>query len=621
MPLEPPAAIQSRRPHVRRLAPVLVTALIFVLCSFSILQDVLKYGVNVPFWDEWGWIAELRDLDSGAKTWLDIVSARHGEHLTGGYILFSALVWHLTAMSLRMSMVFNWLVAFGFCVLSAWLTARELGSRSAIPWVVLGASGFFIFNPAAYQLWLWAHPALYVWPYLLFLAGVLLMQSGLAPGTKLVIAGVLAITGTFVAGNGLLLWLMLPLLLCGYHGVRALTANRLHAIVFGVLFSAAATSYTLLLIRPQQSEVPVAACSPAAMASFFLAYTGNLVSMSLSPQPVFLAQGLGALLIVLFLAALWCEVRLATRAARRRVVLIWAVIGSFSLISGALATLARCSLGPTYPLDASRYAQASAFLPIAVVILGAMALEDLAASAPLRWKPYSLLVSLLSVMVFIAVSARYGQARAAEALMQHTRFSELAGKVAALAVKEIPLPAYREIFPWDDPAGFLSSVEFLNRRGWLQPRVWDPRFVNSLPAGEDSPRTGHIDAAAFGNTGLELRGWAYLPERRERAHAVIVTAASGGSPKIVGVAFTSQPRPDVYAATQQPETFATGWTISIAPESIPAGAARVSIRCYGYDAETGKAHLLAHPREVALPPRADARPRWLAEPKSGELKT
>lgn len=605
--LEAPPAAELRRAHAQHFAVVALAVVVLAACSLAILLNTIRYGVNVPFWDEWSWVAELRDFHHGTKSWLDLLTASSGEHLVATQILYVALAWHITAMNLRTVMMLNWSVALGFCILSAWLTARELGYRSIIPWVVLGASGFLVFNPAAYQLWLWAFPPVYVIPYFLLVIGVLVIQSRLGHGTKLLAAGLLAIAGTFTGGNGLLLWLVLPALFCRYHGVRALKTCRAHGIAFGALLCIVAAAYFVLVSGAYKSPAPPGTCSGAAIAWFFLAYTGNLVSLSLSPHPVFLAQGLGVLLIALFSAALYYEFHLAASLARRRVALIWALVGGLSLFSGVPVAFMRCSFGPSYPLEASRYALASAFFPIAVVVLSAMALEDLTSDGRLRLKPYSLVLSLLSVVAFIALSARYQQTQRAEALVQNTRFSELEGKVAALALTEVSLPAYRQIFPREDHAEFASSVEFLNRKGWLHPPLWGRDFVRSLPAGEDDQRAGYLDKAEFGKTGLELTGWAYLPDRRERAHGVIITAsAAGETPKIVGVTFTSQPRPDVYAAVRGPDAFATGWTISIPRDRLPAGAAHVIIRCYGYDAETGRAHLLPHPRDIALPSPAPA---------------
>jgi hypothetical protein len=157
-----------------------------------------------------------------------------------------------------------------------------------------------------------------------------------------------------------------------------------------------------------------------------------------------------------------------------------------------------------------------------------------------------------------------------------------------------PLPQYRKLFSYDSVSEFKSSVEFLGNKHLLRPGLWDSAFVRRLA--ESRPRAG--EETRFGTLNyvhvlpdrLQLAGWAFLPDRRERADAVIVTIQPPGQEsRIVGVAFPESPRPDI-AAVRGPATMNIGWATDIGAEALTPS--RFLIRCFAYDVESGAAYPL-----------------------------
>jgi hypothetical protein len=588
---------------VQQWAIAVVSILVLAFCSLSILNKTVHYGVNVPFWDEWDFIGTLRSADAGGLSWLRLVLTTKGEHDVGALILSSALSWHLTAMDELGIMLWNWSLAVVFCLLCMWITAKELSYQSAIPWVALAASGFFVFNPAAYQVWLWALPLVYVLVFLLAAIGVRLIQSRLPAGIKLIATGAVATAATFTLANGAVLWAMLPAFLTKYHSVRTIVARRAYAVGFALLFCGSMVACLKVAVSyDSPAHGSDAGLNIHQIVLFFLAYTGNFVSLSLAPQPLTLARAAGVLIMVLFFAASIVELRLSLSLERRRAVWIWIGIGGLSLVSGLGAAITRYSFGATYPLDASRYVLASSFLPVAVVILTTMALEDLAL-LNIRLKLYSSLLALLSVLGFIAIAARAQQTGAALPLMVHSYFQELHGKVSVAAVNGFELPEYRNIFPKDNFDDFKAKVDFLNRKGWLHPAVWDQQYLKRLPTSPDQGSAGFLETVQVTATTIELVGWAYLPERGERAHAIMVIADSGSGPSIAAVCFPTVSRSDVYAAIGNYEALSTGWKAAVPVTAVSGGS--ILIRAYAYDAVTGQAHLLKGSRTVQVEAGAD----------------
>jgi hypothetical protein len=170
--------------------------------------------------------------------------------------------------------------------------------------------------------------------------------------------------------------------------------------------------------------------------------------------------------------------------------------------------------------------------------------------------------------------------------------NELKGKVALSAANFVMLPEYRNIFPYDDWNQFRVLANFITTEAGLRPGMWDNRFVQGLAAlAPESGNYGFVDHIAADKDTVVVQGWAYLDDRGEAADAVIITGASTGErPRLVAVAFPSQVRPDVAAATKSDLALETGWSATIPQAAIPGGP--TSLRFYAYDAESGRVHPL-----------------------------
>jgi hypothetical protein len=540
--------------------------------ALVILFQILRYGVDVPFWDQWDFVRALRRISGGELSWARLLFASQGEHQIGMQVLLSAIAWRLTGMHMLAVMAMNWAVAALYCVLAMAVTRRALPAGGAIPWLVLGASAFFVFNPAAYQVWLWGLPLVHLLIPLLFLAGVFAAQSSIPDGLKIAVAAAAALTASFTLTSGLLLWAMFPPLLWHYASPRPFRRQRAAAAVYGLALLASLAPYALgTHAGPGPADGP---SGPVTMAGFFLAYTGNLVSLSADAAPVAWAQLAGAALLLFFVPAGVLAARELYGKPQWAALMVWCAVGGYSILAGVLVALGRHRFGVPYAVESSRYVLASSFLPIACVAIGCLLIAALAARLPARLHLYSWTLCGTLALVLAAGGFRVLQMHRARALMEHTHYWQTAGKVAAAAANLVDLPQYRQIYSTDNRPDFVLSANFLNSRGWLRPPLWDERFVAELsrPEFRPAPAYGAVETAERTDAGLRLSGWARLADRPDRAHAVIVL----GGGKILAVVFPSELRPDG----------ASIWSAEIPAEEAP-------VRCFAYDAHSGAAHRLA----------------------------
>jgi len=565
-----------------RIAVRLFTVAIAALCAGWALTHIRRYGVSIPFWDEWDFVETMRQLSGGELGWRQVLLLGNDQHQIFSQFAFSAVAWHLTHLHLKTVMVWNWCIAAAFCVLAAVVTGRGLGKDTAIPWLTLAASCFFVFNPGGYQVMLWALPPVYSLLVLSFLIGVFLAQSTLPAGIKIVGTGLISLFASFILGNGLFFWIALPAVLLLYEDFQRLRRSRISLGVFAVLLGIAIAGYVM---GSSASTRP--GLNPISIGLFFLAYTGNFVSLSVTPQPVHLAESAGALIILLFAVAAPAALRGRT-AEQRKIVLVWILFGTFWFLSGLTAAVARHSFGISYALDASRYVTASSFFLLATLVVAAMALKDVGSNFPRPRGLYLFLMPAVAILLLVAIFCRYPQIKTGNAVMENSRYSQLQGKVAATSVGLLELASFQNIFPHSSYAGFAEEVRFLNSRGWLWPAPWDERFLRHLGDLTPNGSCGVLDSVTRAGDSVRLLGWGYLPSRSQRAHAIIVAGLEPGKiPKILGVAFAGQQRPDVAAALHSAAALSTGWTIEL--PLTASGEPRYVLQSFAYDAETGEA--------------------------------
>jgi len=190
-------------------------------------------------------------------------------------------------------------------------------------------------------------------------------------------------------------------------------------------------------------------------------------------------------------------------------------------------------------------------------------------------------------LLLAAIVCRYPQAWTANAAMENSYYSQLLGKTAADGAGLLELPAFRNIFPGTNFAEFESDVSFLNNRGWLRPVMWDERFLHHLSDVTPNSFCGRTDSVTRTSKSVNLQGWGYLPNRSQRAHAVIIAGfETGRIPKILGVTSVGGERPDVAAALRLPDALSTGWTIDLPLAALDTH--RYVLQSFAYDAETGE---------------------------------
>src|SRR3954469_19358591 len=130
--------------HFRMLSTLRRIAWLTVaLWPVALILGVIRYGVNVPFWDQWELVPVFEKYHQGTLTLLDL-AALHNEHR----VLFPRMIDLSLAVLTKWNIRAELLVSFGIMlaagVLLLLLIQREFGRQSLVAAAVtFAASGLF----------------------------------------------------------------------------------------------------------------------------------------------------------------------------------------------------------------------------------------------------------------------------------------------------------------------------------------------------------------------------------------------------------------------------------------------------------------------------------------------
>ncbi|MEM6796509.1 MAG: hypothetical protein AAF725_21230 [Acidobacteriota bacterium] len=309
------------------------------LFFLALLASVARWGVDVPYWDQWVLVHHLESLERGT---LDVAElwAPHNEHRL---LLPKALMLGLASVSgwdIRLELWVH--LAFALALFAAALALMRRTAGELPGWLV-ALSGASIFGLAQWHNWSWG------WQSQIFL-NVLLVTAGLAVLAgegrfRVPLAAACGAAATCSFATGLLFWpLAAPLAWRGEPRGRGL---RLAAWA-----AASAAMIGLYLWGLPPSEEMRQTLGPGASLKLFLGYVSVYLGGSLLPF-----DGRTALFGAPLLALPWLILAAPTLLSRRRFaralpLLLWAAYG---VGSAALTALGRLPAGGIGQALSSRY--------------------------------------------------------------------------------------------------------------------------------------------------------------------------------------------------------------------------------------------------------------------------
>ena len=335
------------------------------LPALAPLWLIWRYGVDVPYWDEW-YIAPLISGLDGPVSFAALL-APHNEHrILVPRLLFLANAW-LTHWNLRAEMFALWVLACATAACAWRLGRRTVGGESL--WLAGLLTSVFVFSPIQAESWLFGVQLVVFVPVACTMAGILLASQPSREAPRMAGCAVLAATSLLSMGYGLLTGIVLWLVLA----VRPAVRRREKAI--GLALFAAFWAAAVVADVRGLSHAPVSAAlaHPLAAVKFALICVGAPLAFGGPWPPARTALALGAIETgLLGLAALYVFWR---RRALLQTAAPWLALGLFVVGSGALVAAARLDVGMQEAL-ALRYFTIPLLLLVSLVYLIGVVVAD-----------------------------------------------------------------------------------------------------------------------------------------------------------------------------------------------------------------------------------------------------
>lgn len=349
---------------------------------------IARFGVDLPFWDEWVHLQTLVKFEAGTLTWADLF-AQYNESRKPFPRLLILLLAHPFAADQRAQMAVTWLLAALTLALIAVL-ARQSGlhHRPGTHATVLLTASTLLFSWTQWQNWLWGIQFICLLP-LACLSAVLVACGSprWGPATRVTLAVVACLIATYSFASGMVIWPLCGLALWAIGGVgwRGLSVFALTgAVAIGVYFH----GYVSPAWTPDWSD---ALADPARFASYVVLLAGG----GLVPAEASAAARLHRLLMPAVLGGLVLLLALPPAALallrRDRAAVPWALIAGYALAAMLLAALGRSPFGLDTAL-LSRYATFS--LPAGLAAVALLALRP--HSRPVRVTRTALAAALIA---------------------------------------------------------------------------------------------------------------------------------------------------------------------------------------------------------------------------------
>ncbi|HVP62324.1 MAG TPA: hypothetical protein VMT11_17330 [Myxococcaceae bacterium] len=306
--------------------------LLLAVCLLPVFLSanfVWRFGVDVPFWDEWELVPLLRALHDGQLSFAALV-AQHNEHrlLFPRVVMLALAV--LTRWDARAEMWFGWVLLCGMGLVLFFQHGRALGAGARSAWLFAPVP-WLVFTLRQSENLIWG------WQLQIFMAALAMLFSMAALEHErwgwFLVAICTAVVSSFSFAAGLATW-PAGLLVIGLAGLRSRPQRvRLGAWAIGGLIVVAL--YLHDFQRPAHHPDPAFAARHLAQASeFFIAMLGA----SLAGQDVMLALAIGLLLVAIFVLVIRAvPLRLADLSRLR----FGLALGLFAACTCAMVTVGR----------------------------------------------------------------------------------------------------------------------------------------------------------------------------------------------------------------------------------------------------------------------------------------
>ena len=572
-------------------------SLLVFLGALSILPAVIlglliiKYNVNVQFWDELDLGPYIYRYITNSKLTFQDYLAQHNE----SRLLFPKLIFIGLASLTRWDVRYEMLVTFLFaCIIS--FNIYRLNNLLLAGGIfkilcVTALINLLIFSPVQYENWLWGIQMIVFIPILCITFSFVFAYSRINVTVKLIACICLSTVSTFSYANGMLCWVIVSPVLAFKNWQELLKKKWLiNTWIGGFLLNIGIYfwNYRKPSYHPPFSY---ALLHPLATLEYFFSFLG--APFCVGKQDM--AKFIGALLVIIFTAICAYLWKFRKDYILWNRMLCWIMMGMYTISSALITTFGRVGFGIEQSFS-PRYTTFSMYLAISLIPLVIIVIDDIIAKRFLSRKKQAFLrFSILCLATYLLIMQIFSASNAIK-LMAVWRTERLQGKSCLLFINAVEEKEC--LLKKIHPATLTQKplITKLNTLGFIHPGLVKNRVIQNI----ESKEKVSVDDYGYGwlesikkekNNTYNAWGWARLPAREEPADVVVLTYEDPQKGDIAfALSYTRGERPDVVKATGKDGYLMSGWQKSFAASKLPKG--EVKIKAWAFDSNTGKAFQL-----------------------------
>jgi hypothetical protein len=545
------------------------------------------YWVDVPQYDEWDSVTLFEHLSQHSLT-LGLLFKQVNEYRQ--FFPNAAFVGlgKLTHWDLRYEMI---LIFMAVAVIS--LNVRKLAAltteASATQFAILFfAANLVIFSLTQYENWFQAQQLVYYVPILCVTNCVIIAQSKLATVGKFAACAALSFISMFSSANGVACWIVvLPLLVfIEWPKNRRLVIGL--SVAWMIALGLCVALYLYGYEKPWWTPSPSTGLyHPWRAFVYFLGFVGGPLGL----EGVKLSIAAGAVMLLGFIAACAYVIRQRHDRSLSERTIGWFVIGSYSLVTGAMTTVGRVGLA-NGPSQVPRYLGFSVYLLLALIILAYIIGQDMQrrSGRTYRLRPNPLTFATILVLILyqpfmFALSYRQMDA-------WQTRL--LQAKASILLINQLPDSRLTKIL-YPNVQFLIEKANALDGLGLLRPPLVKTKHLNEL-RGPNPGHQGELVRLDMTPEGFTASGSCTLSD--ERVPDAVILAYDNGNNDPIAFAMTHPvKRP---ASIVQGVAKTASWTVRFGPDQLPKSP--VIITAWAFDTTTGQVFPLSGDKQVNAAP-------------------
>lgn len=573
-------------------------AAVAILPAIGGLLMVRQFGVNVHYFDEWapGLAGLFVKAHQHQVTFADLF-AQHNEHRILVPRLFFLLVNPFTHWNAIAGLVMEWGIIAVTSLIVLDLIRRtdepsdqgkhQVSGQVLILWFLCN---LLIFSPVQYENLLWGMGLVNVMPTLFIFMGLWVAGGGLNHWMKFLLCFILATAATYSSGNGVLAWGLVGVVLI----VSVWPAGRRMGMLLAILWIVGCVLNVAVYfhgyVQPPDGGVRSVSSDPVAIVIYVVTFLGGPFAHTSKFSALGMGQIFGLAMLGMYLGAGGYFVYFRDRRELRDRMLVWFMVGGYAIFSACIAGRFRAGSGSAGAL-VSRYSSYAIYLPVSLVILVWLILEDLHLRHP-KWDEFwsalpKGLVGALVLVHYLSLSSALVDAATIGRVSRQAKGAFL----------------YAGIFP--DSPGFVRPISGdiartrqeaidLGGFGYLQPPLLgsrDAERIRATDADEISSVEGRVDVFTYDESHRPIAGgWAIKRKTLEAVDSVFLTYDTAfGESRIFAVARLGANRGDVARQMRDPAYEWSGWVATLSFDDLPKDRSTFQITAWVLDADTGRA--------------------------------